>query len=157
MTGRKPAEEQIRGLIAKTQPQVDIEALNALIVSTVDEATKALRQVQITVPKGAEETAREFYCGLLGLPELEKPDALKPRGGFWLVVGDRQVHVGVEDGFDRRTTKGHIAYAVRDIDHWRNRLTAAGVQIEEGIQIPELRRFEFRDPFGNRIEMVEPG
>ena len=43
-----------------------------------------LHHAQITIPQDAEEQARQFYCDLLGLPEIEKPDALKGRGGFWL-------------------------------------------------------------------------
>ena len=58
--------------------------------------------VQITVPADAVGAARTFYCGLLGLREIEKPEALQGRGGFWLQVGDRQVHVGIEDGVERR-------------------------------------------------------
>ena len=54
--------------------------------------------VQITVPASAVADARAFYCGLLGLREVEKPAALRERGGFWLQVGDRQVHVGTEEG-----------------------------------------------------------
>src|ERR1051325_5185741 len=71
-----------------------------------------LDHVQITIPKGAESAGRDFYVGVLGLHEIEKPVALRPRGGFWLAAGDRQVHVGVEDNVDRRATKGHVAYAV---------------------------------------------
>jgi catechol 2,3-dioxygenase-like lactoylglutathione lyase family enzyme len=111
--------------------------------------------VQITVPKGAEAAAREFYCGLLGLVELEKPAVLKPRGGFWLRVGDRQVNVGVEDGIDRRATKAHVAYAVSDLAMWREKLLTEGFTIEDGVAIPGCQRFEFRDPFGNRIEMTQ--
>ena len=115
-----------------------------------------VNHVQITIPTGAEERARQFYCELLGLAEIEKPDVLKPRGGFWLEVGDRQVHLGAEDGVDRAATKAHVAYAVRDLAAWQAKLEAAGIKIESGAQIVGSRRFEFRDPFGNRIEMVEP-
>ncbi|MEW9032680.1 MAG: glyoxalase, partial [Planifilum fimeticola] len=59
-----------------------------------------LHHAQITIPRGAEEQAREFYCGVLGLNEIEKPASLRARGGFWLQVGDREVHVGTEDGVD---------------------------------------------------------
>ena len=111
--------------------------------------------VQITVPADGVEPARDFYCGLLGLREVEKPESLKGRGGFWLQAGDRQVHVGIEEGVDRRATKAHIAYAVVGIDGWRNRLEAAGVELIEGIPIPGFDRFEFRDPFGNRVEFIE--
>jgi catechol 2,3-dioxygenase-like lactoylglutathione lyase family enzyme len=111
--------------------------------------------VQITVPTGAVQQARAFYCGLLGLPEIPKPDSLRERGGFWLQVGDRQLHVGVEDGVDRQGTKAHVAYAVHDLAGWRARLTAAGVRPIDGVPIPGCERFEFRDPFGNRVEFIE--
>jgi catechol 2,3-dioxygenase-like lactoylglutathione lyase family enzyme len=111
--------------------------------------------VQITVPADGLEQARAFYCGLLGLREVEKPESLKGRGGFWLQAGDRRVHVGIEEGVDRRSTKAHIAYAVVGIDDWRDRLAAAGVAVIEGIPIPGFDRFEFRDPFGNRVEFIQ--
>ena len=111
--------------------------------------------VQITVPPDAVANARAFYCGLLGLRELEKPTALGERGGFWLEVGDRQVHVGVEDGAERWSTKAHVAYAVTDLAVWRARLLAAGVKLSAGIPIPGYERFEFRDPFGNRVELIQ--
>jgi catechol 2,3-dioxygenase-like lactoylglutathione lyase family enzyme len=111
--------------------------------------------IQITIPADEVERARAFYCGLLGLPEVEKPDSLKGRGGFWLQVGDRRVHVGIEEGIDRRATKAHIAYTVVGIVRWRDRLVAAGVDISGGIPIPGHDRFEFRDPFGNRVEFIQ--
>lgn len=115
----------------------------------------ALHHVQITIPKGAEDAARAFYCGVLGLPEVSKPDQLAGRGGFWLEAGDRQVHVGTEDNAERARSKSHVAYLVSDLDGWRTKLTERNVEIVDGIQIPGLRRFEFRDPFGNRIELLE--
>ncbi len=114
-----------------------------------------IHHVQLTIPPGAEEPAREFYCTTLGLPEIAKPASLHARGGLWLQVGDRQVHIGVEPDVDRRATKAHIAYEVRDLATWRNKLTSAGFEILTGIPIPGCDRFEFRDPFGNRVEMIE--
>ncbi len=115
---------------------------------------RSLHHAQITVPKGAEDRARQFYCEILKLPEIEKPEALRARGGFWLQVGDRQVHVGTEDGVNRRATKAHLAYEVNDISSWRSLLAAAGIEIEESVAIPGMDRFEFRDPFGNRVEIL---
>jgi catechol 2,3-dioxygenase-like lactoylglutathione lyase family enzyme len=115
-----------------------------------------VHHVQVTVGKGQEAAARRFYCGVLGLPEIEKPDALKPRGGFWLQVGDRQVHVGVEEDVERAATKAHVAYQVDDVEAWRARLTAEGIEILESVAIPGYARFEFRDPFGNRVEFIAP-
>jgi catechol 2,3-dioxygenase-like lactoylglutathione lyase family enzyme len=114
-----------------------------------------LDHVQITIPKEAEEEGRRFYCGLLGLPEIEKPAELKGRGGFWLQVGDRQVHIGTEDRVGRFTTKAHVAYEVDDLEALRVELEAAGITINEAVAIPERDRFEIRDPFGNRVEFTQ--
>ena len=115
-----------------------------------------LHHAQITVPAGAEEQARRFYCGVLGLPEVEKPRSLQGRGGFWLQVGDRQVHVGVEDGVDRRATKAHLAYQVTDVAHWRRVMEANGLRVIDSVPIDGFERFESRDPFGNRVEFIQP-
>ncbi|MER2037914.1 MAG: VOC family protein [Solibacillus sp.] len=116
---------------------------------------KGLHHVQLTIPKGTEEAGRKFYCSILQLQEIEKPDSLKGRGGFWIQVGDREVHIGTEDGFDRTQTKAHIAYEVEDLTYWKNRLVNEGIQLMDAVPIPNFDRFEFRDPFGNRVEMIQ--
>jgi catechol 2,3-dioxygenase-like lactoylglutathione lyase family enzyme len=114
-----------------------------------------VQHAQITIPKGAETEARNFYCEFLGLKEVSKPQVLQTRGGFWLEIGDFQIHVGTEDDFDRTKTKAHIAYEVENLDAWREKLETGGVKIIDGIPIPNYSRFEFRDPFGNRVEFLE--
>ena len=115
-----------------------------------------LHHAQITIPREAEAQARYFYCKVLGLLEIAKPESLQGRGGFWLLVGDRQVHVGVEDGVDRQATKAHLAYQVTNIAEWQERLQAHGMKILDSVPIPGYCRFETRDPFGNRIEFIQP-
>lgn len=115
-----------------------------------------IHHVQITIPTGQEPAAREFYCKTMGLKEIEKPKALKSRGGLWLAIGDLQLHVGAETGGDRQATKAHLAYQVTDIAKWRDRLEKAGVKILDSVAIPGFERFEFRDPFGNRVELIQP-
>lgn len=39
-----------------------------------------LHHAQLTIPKGTEEEGKEFYCGVLGLREKEKPESLEGRG-----------------------------------------------------------------------------
>ncbi len=114
-----------------------------------------LHHAQITIPRGMEEQGREFYCSLLGLAEIEKPTALQERGGFWLQVGDRQVHVSTEDGVQREATKAHIAYEVDDIAALRIQLEKYGIAIIAAVPLPGLERFEIRDPFGNRVEFTQ--
>ena len=118
------------------------------MISGVDHA-------QITIPNGAEEEAKKFYCNFLGLTEIEKPENRKKNGGFWLQVGEVQVHVGVEDGFDRRKTKAHIAYQVDDLDLWRSKFQKTNIEIFESLPFPSAQAFEFRDPFGNRAELIQ--
>lgn len=113
-----------------------------------------IHHAQITIPKGREQEARAFYCGTLGLNEVPKPESLQGRGGFWLQVGDKQVHVGVEDGVNRKLTKAHVAYEVSDLASWRKQMINAGLELFDGEQIPGYGRFEFRDPFGNRVELI---
>ncbi len=114
-----------------------------------------VHHAQITIPKGAEDAAQKFYCDFLGLKETPKPVSLEGRGGFWLEIGAFQIHVGTEDGFDRTKTKAHVAYEVEDLEVWRARLKASDIEILEGVPIPNYSRFEFRDPFGNRVEFLQ--
>lgn len=114
-----------------------------------------LHHAQITIPKGTEEEGKHFYCNILGLEEIEKPVSLRGRGGFWLQVGDKEVHVGTEDGFDRLTTKAHLAYLVEDVSYWRKVLEENDIKILDSVPIPNFERFEFRDPFGNRVEIIK--
>lgn len=115
---------------------------------------KAVHHVQVSIPLGAEDAARAFYGGILGFKEIPKPESLAGRGGFWLELNGFQIHFGTEDG-DRSKSKAHVAYLVSDLDDWKEKVTAAGCEPGDGIPIPGYRRFEFRDPFGNRVEFLE--
>ncbi len=114
-----------------------------------------IHHAQITVPRDSEDAAREFYTDTLELEEIPKPETLASRGGFWLQVGENELHVGVEDGIDPSATKAHVALEVTDLNEWRHRLRDKGVKIDKSIPIPGHERFEFRDPFNNRIELIQ--
>lgn len=113
-----------------------------------------VQHAQITIPLGEEEKAREFYCEFLGLKEIPKPESLKQRGGFWMELSGFQIHVGTEKDFDRRATKAHLAYEVENLQSWREKLKTRNIEILDGVKIPNYERFEFRDPFGNRVEFL---
>ena len=80
---------------------------------------------------------------------------LRPNGGFWLQSGNIQIHVGIEGGVDRLTTRAHVAYEVKEIDGWRAKLEAARVEFQQNQPIPGYKRLSFRDPFGNLVELIE--
>ncbi|HKQ54215.1 MAG TPA: VOC family protein [Pyrinomonadaceae bacterium] len=114
---------------------------------------KRLDHVQICIPFGEEDRARDFYGRVLGLEELEKPDALKPNGGLWFQVADVQLHVGVEDA--QAKSKRHPAFEVEGLAQIREYLAQNGIKIKDETAVPGLDRFSFFDPFGNRIELME--
>ena len=114
-----------------------------------------INHVQISIPPGTEDEVRRFYRDILGLTEVPKPESLRGRGGLWLVVGDQSIHFGTEEVSDRAASKRHVAFEVEDLDAARHELQQAGVKILEGIPIPDYDRFEFRDPFGNRVELMQ--
>jgi catechol 2,3-dioxygenase-like lactoylglutathione lyase family enzyme len=116
---------------------------------------ESIHHVQITVPEESLPAARDFYSGFLGFREIEKPGSLKKNGGFWLEVGSLQVHIGKEESVRREATKAHVAYRVRGLEEWRRKLRAYGLEPKDGSPIPGYARFEFRDPFGNRVEFLE--
>jgi catechol 2,3-dioxygenase-like lactoylglutathione lyase family enzyme len=110
------------------------------------------------IPPGPEAAtkARKFYGDLLGMAEVEKPALLRARGGLWMQAGDRQLHIGVEEpGVDRAQTRAHVAYEVTKLDAWRTKLEKAGYAVADGDRVAGFRRVELRDPFGNRVELVE--
>jgi catechol 2,3-dioxygenase-like lactoylglutathione lyase family enzyme len=114
-----------------------------------------LDHVQVAMPPGGEERARAFYGDLLGLPEIPKPTNLAARGGVWFAVGPRQLHLGVEPDF-RPARKAHPAFRVRGLAGLVERCRAAGVAVVEDEPLPGFDRVYLTDPFGNRLELLEP-
>jgi catechol 2,3-dioxygenase-like lactoylglutathione lyase family enzyme len=112
--------------------------------------------VQLAAPKGCEEEARKFFSELLGMPEIEKPEPLKARGGAWFLCGSQQIHIGVEDGFSP-AKKAHPAFVVQNLDALQARLEAHGVQVRVDTALSDRKRFFIDDPWGNRLEFMEMG
>jgi catechol 2,3-dioxygenase-like lactoylglutathione lyase family enzyme len=107
------------------------------------------------MPAGAEDQAEGFYSGLLGLERVSKPEALAGRAGAWFRGDGVEVHLGVEEDF-RPARKAHPAFLVAGLDELRTRLRGAGVDVQEQPQLEGFRRFHAFDPFGNRLEFLEP-
>ncbi len=118
-------------------------------------AVLGLDHVQVAAPTGCEPAARRFYGELLGLSELEKPAALRGRGGAWFACGPQQLHVGVSDDF-APAVKAHPALTVAGdaLDELAARLQGADHAVTWDEAIPGTRRFYTADPWGNRLELV---
>lgn len=122
----------------------------------------ALHHVQVACPPGGEDAARRFYGVGLGLTEVEKPVALRARGGAWFRAYDErgtvaaEVHVGVEDPF-RPALKAHPAFVVDDLDAVAAALVAAGFEVDtsERETFAGYLRFHTHDGGGNRVEVLQ--
>lgn len=124
------------------------EALGPMMV-------EAIHHVQIAAPPGSEEDARRFYGTILGLDEVPKPANLAGRGGAWFRGRGVEIHVGVEADF-RPARKAHVAFRVSDLPAFRQHLEDCGVTTREDEPLPGYDRFYADDPFGNRLEFLEP-
>ena len=111
--------------------------------------------MQLAMPAGGEERARSFYAGLLGIAEVAKPPELAARGGAWFEGEGVRVHLGVEKDF-RPAKKAHPAFLVRGLAELARSLRAAGVEVVDDRLRAGDDRFYVSDPFGNRLELVEP-
>jgi catechol 2,3-dioxygenase-like lactoylglutathione lyase family enzyme len=129
-------------------------------LSPEEDAPPVLDHVQVAAPAGCEGQARRFYGELLGLPELEKPDALRGRGGVWFALASgAALHVGVAEGFTP-AVKAHPGLRVGTIARLEllaRRLEAAGARVVWDAELPGVRRFFTADPFGNRLELLAAG
>jgi catechol 2,3-dioxygenase-like lactoylglutathione lyase family enzyme len=114
-----------------------------------------IEHVQLAMPSGEEEKARAFYGGLLEISEVPKPPQLALRGGVWFERGDLKIHLGVETDF-RPARKAHPAFLVRDLAALSMRLRAAGAEVVDDDAMPGYERVYVSDPFGNRLELMEP-
>ncbi|WGF89495.1 VOC family protein [Marinivivus vitaminiproducens] len=114
-----------------------------------------LDHVQLAMPAGGEDEARAFYRDLLGMAEVAKPEPLAKRGGCWFERGTLKVHLGVEADF-RPARKAHPALLTDDLDRLVARLRAAGCVLRDDEPLEGYVRTYVDDPFGNRIELMQP-
>jgi catechol 2,3-dioxygenase-like lactoylglutathione lyase family enzyme len=111
--------------------------------------------VQLAMPAGREAEAVAFYEGLLGIAQVPKPPHLAARGGCWFEDGAVKVHLGVDPDF-RPATKAHPALLVDDVRALAEHLRAAGCRVVDDEPLEGYDRVYVDDPFGNRIELLEP-
>ena len=110
--------------------------------------------VQVATPPGADDQARAFYGGVLGLAEIPKPAPLNASGGVWFATGATQLHIGGQASFVP-AKKAHPAFVVEDFDGYCALLRTRQVLVREEVQVAGRRRAGIEDPFGNRIELIE--
>jgi catechol 2,3-dioxygenase-like lactoylglutathione lyase family enzyme len=116
---------------------------------------RRIDHILIAMPAGREAEARAFYHGILGMTEKVKPPQLAARGGCWFELGALVVHLGVEKNFVP-AHRAHPAFIVDDLAGMVGKALAAGLKVTEDEPIEGCDRRHVHDPFGNRIELIEP-
>jgi catechol 2,3-dioxygenase-like lactoylglutathione lyase family enzyme len=116
---------------------------------------EGLHHMQLCLPPGEGDAARAFYVGVLGMVEVVKPPALAARGGAWFRSGGLELHLGVADDF-QPAVKGHPGILVNDLDEVVRRLRDSGQDATWDTNFPGFRRAYAADPFGNRLEFLQP-
>lgn len=114
-----------------------------------------LDHVQLAMPAGREDDARRFYSWLLGLPEIVKPPHLAKRGGAWFENASVKIHLGVDADF-LPARKAHPGILIDGLSELVARLREAGYTVTDDEPLPGYARVYVNDPFGNRLELLEP-
>jgi catechol 2,3-dioxygenase-like lactoylglutathione lyase family enzyme len=117
-------------------------------------AILSLDHVQVAIPVGGEARARQFYGGILGFSEIEKPAAMAGRSSIWFAAGPVNLHLGIEPDF-HPARRAHPAFVVADLDEILAACERAGLTTKPDSSVNGYRRFHVFDPFGNRLELME--
>ncbi len=116
---------------------------------------QGIDHVQLAMPAGEEDQARKFYHKLLGVPEVPKPPDLAKRGGVWFEDDRVRIHLGVDKNF-QPAGKAHIAFLVDNVSELASRCSEEGYRIVDDEPLDGYIRIYVYDPFGNRLEFMEP-
>jgi len=114
---------------------------------------KRTDHINICVALEDLEAARKFYADVFDLKPIQRPDHIFDTPGYWFIIGDIELHIGVEVPVGR--TWRHTAFEITDIKAARQHLQANGIVIDEEPVIEGRDRFTFLDPFGNRMELLQ--
>ncbi len=96
--------------------------------------------------------AREFYGQKLGLKEIAPPASFD-FVAVWYDLGGTYLHLLLKPVADTLSPR-HFCLHVSDIQEARSYVASQGLPVEETVKINNADRFFVRDPFGNRIEIL---
>ena len=125
-------------------------------VKTLDHVTLIVKDLQ---------RSRDFYCGLLGMREVERPAF--SFAGKWFQAGNTQVHLILEhaesgpagvSGSTPSSRYQHFAFEIDDADAAVEALRSRSVRIVSGPQERPDGAIQLfvQDPDGHLVELCQP-
>lgn len=110
-----------------------------------------LDHLLITIPENCTEKARRFYTQTLQLKEVP---GKHPHGAVWIQMGDIELHIREEKGHQDSSAR-HPALVVENLSQAKAFLQKQGIALSYSSVIEGRDRCFFRDPWGNRFELIE--
>ena len=114
-----------------------------------------LHHVQLAMPPGEEDAAVRFYARSWAWTQVPKPPTCSRRGAACGSHGRPRGASGGRGDLVPAREKAHPAFLVRGLETLRARIEAAGYRVTDTVQIEGFHRVYVRDPFGNRVELIE--
>ena len=115
-----------------------------------------LHHVQLAMPQGEEEAAVRFYGYMLG-PGADLQAAGARAAGEACGSADRTSRCTWASRTGSARRQGAPGVHGQGLEHLLTRIETAGIRVvEDEVQLEGFHRVYVRDPFGNRIELIEP-
>ncbi len=111
---------------------------------------KRIDHILINVPTGKLAEAEEFYQHVLELPTILGD---RPFTALWFKIAEIELHITEEASLG--LSERHPAFEVTDLKKTKDFLESKGIHISYSSKIEGRERLFFRDPFGNRFELIE--
>jgi catechol 2,3-dioxygenase-like lactoylglutathione lyase family enzyme len=152
IAGRQVAEARTKIRLAKPVPPRPGLHYGRLL-GPGENSLDGVHHVQLEMPLGAEETARGFYTGVLGMREADQLPGGDACGGLRFAGRGLQLHLQPGEEF-RPTSTGHPGILVSNVHELACRLQAANQQVAWSVR-PGFLCVYALDPFGNRLEFLQ--
>ena len=118
-------------------------------------AFSGFHHINITIPVGGEDLSRNFWGAILGMVEIEKPPLLATRAGCWFRAGAVEIHLSADINF-LPEEKAHPGILIANLRKFAEHLESHQVALRWDEEFPAFQRFYATDPFGNRLEFMQP-
>jgi catechol-2,3-dioxygenase len=118
----------------------------------------ALNHYNFRAPRALLDRLRDFYCGIVGLTEGERPPFRS--FGYWLYAGGQPIlHLAESSAEEIReptakNTLDHVAFTCTGRQEMEAHLVASGVPYRVA-EVPQTKQVQLflNDPAGNGVEL----